>query len=273
MLIAQVTDMHVKADGRLAYGRVDTAGMLAACVDHLLHLGRQPDLVLFTGDLVDFGRADEYSLLRRLLAPLSVPFYLLPGNHDDRERLREAFPEHRYLRQWAPFVQYVIDAWPLRIIALDTLVPGELHGRLCAERLAWLDAQLTAAPDRPALVAMHHPPFATLIGHMDDIGLEGREEFARLIARHRQVERIVCGHLHRPIEARVGGVVTSTCPSPAHQVALDLRPDAPPAFMMEPPACQLHQWSPDAGVISHTSFIGRYAGPYPFFEADGTLLD
>jgi Icc protein len=273
MLVAQITDMHVKAEGRLAYGRVDTARMLQSCIGHLLALRQRPDVVLFTGDLVDFGRAEEYALLRRLIAPLTVPYYLLAGNHDDRDRLREAFSDHGYLHQYGSHLQYVIDDWPLRIVALDTLIPGELRGRLCAERLAWLDAQLSAAPDRPTLVAMHHPPFETFIGHMDEIGLEGREAFAELIGRHPQVERIVCGHLHRPIEARVGGVVASTCPSPAHQVALDLAPDAAPRFVMEPPGFQLHRWSPATGVISHTAFIGEYPGPYPFFEADGSLVD
>jgi len=273
MLIGQITDMHVKAGGRLAYRRVDTAGMLARCIDHMLGLRQRPDLVLFTGDLVDFGRAEEYAMLRRLLAPLPMPFYLIPGNHDDRDRLREAFPGHACLRQSEPFVQYAIEDWPLRILALDTLVPGEVRGRLCAQRLAWLDAQLSAAPDRPTMVAMHHPPFQTFIGHMDEVGLEGRDEFAEVIGRHRQVERIVCGHLHRPIEARVAGVVASTCPSPAHQVALDLAPDAPSRFVMEPPGFQLHLWNPGTGVVSHTAFIGEFAGPYPFFEADGSLVD
>lgn len=273
MLIGQITDMHIKAGGKLAYGRVDTAGMLQRCVRHVLTLAPRPDVIVFTGDLVDFGRPEEYEFLRRLLEPLPMPFYLLPGNHDDRERLREAFPEHDYLRQWAPFVQYAIDDWPLRVLALDTVIPGEGRGRLCDERLAWLDRELAAAPDRPTLVAMHHPPFTTFIVHMDEIGLEGREQFAAVLARHRHVVRVVCGHLHRSIEAQVAGVTASTCPSPAHQVALDLAPAAPARFMMEPPGYQLHKWSPETGVVSHTVLIGKFAGPYPFFEADGSLVD
>ena len=79
--------------------------MLARCVQEIRRLRPQPDLVIATGDLVDLGIAEEYAHLRQLLAPLPMPCYLIPGNHDERGALREAFPEHAYLRQWAPFVQ------------------------------------------------------------------------------------------------------------------------------------------------------------------------
>ena len=120
---------------------------------------------------------------------------------------------------------------------------------------------------------MHHPPFPTLIGHMDDQGLlRGAERLARIIGRHPQVERVLCGHLHRPIQVRFAGTLASTCPAPAHQVALDLAPDARSAFRMEPPGFQLHAWREGFGVISHTAFIGDFAGPFPFHE-NGKLID
>lgn len=270
MLLCQITDLHVKPGRGLAYGVVDTATMLERCVDAILALPQRPDAVIATGDLVDAGRADEYALLRVLLAPLPMPLYLLPGNHDDRAALREAFPEHAYLRQWDPFVQYAIDAHPLRIVALDTVVPGEGGGRLCDHRLDWLERTLAAAPGRPTVLALHHPPFGTGIGHMDRLGLDRADRLAEVVARHPQVERVVAGHLHRPIVARFARTVASTCPSPAHQVALDLAPDAADRFVMETPGFQLHWWS-GGHLVSHTVPIGRFDGPYPFRE-NGRLL-
>jgi 3',5'-cyclic AMP phosphodiesterase CpdA len=268
MLIAQITDFHIKPRGRLAYRKVDTAGFLAAAVTELTRLDPAPDVVLATGDLVDFGLPEEYELLRELTAPLEAPFYLVPGNHDDRDNLRRAFPE---LFPREGFLQYAIDAHALRIVALDTLIPRQSGGELCAERLAWLDATLAAAPERPTVVMMHHPPFLTGIRHMDAIGLTGRQGFAEVIARHPQVERILCGHLHRSIQAQVGGAIASTAPSTAHQVALDLRPDGPSRFMMEPPGYQLHLWRAGEPMVTHTAVIGSFAGPYPFFE-EGNLI-
>jgi 3',5'-cyclic AMP phosphodiesterase CpdA len=264
MLVCQISDLHITAGGGLASGIVDTAGMFRACVAHVLSLSRQPDAVVITGDLVDLGRAEEYRLLRDMLAPLPMPVHLIPGNHDDRGMLRTVFADHDYLPRTGPFLQYALEDYPLRIVALDTVIPGEGGGRLCAERLEWLDHKLAAAPSRPTLVMMHHPPFRSFIGHMDAMGLDEPQGFRDVIARHPQVERVLCGHLHRPIQARVAQALVSTCPSPAHQIALDLAPDAPEGFAMEPPGYQLHLWTPESGVVSHTAVIGAFAGPYPF---------
>jgi Icc protein len=270
-LLCQISDLHIKAPGKLSYRVVDCAAMLARCVEEIVRLPQQPDAMVITGDLVDFGRAEEYAHLRKLLSPLPMPYYLIPGNHDERDALRAAFPDHAYLRQWSPYIQYAIEEWPLRIVALDTVIPGAGGGRLDAQRLDWLESTLAAAPDKPTVVIMHHPPFPTLIGHMDDLGLQGKEALAAVIARHPQVERVLCGHLHRPIQFRFAGTIACTSPSPAHQVALNLAPDAPSRFKMEPPAFQLHAWRGDTGLVSHTAYIGDFAGPYPFFEGTGLI--
>src|SRR5271156_2559324 len=109
MLIAQLTDLHIKPPGRLAYGLVDTAAMLRAAVASLLAQRPRPDLVLLTGDLTDAGRPEEYALLRELLAPIECPIYVVPGNHDDRAALRAGFADHAYLPPGDGFIQYVVE--------------------------------------------------------------------------------------------------------------------------------------------------------------------
>lgn len=273
MLLAQITDTHIKADGKLAYGKVDTAAHVARAVEALNALHPRPDLVVVTGDLVDFGRIDEYERLRALLSPLQIPYFLLVGNHDARDELRTVFDDHAYLRQGGAFVQYALEEWPVRIVAIDTMVPMQGGGALCAERLDWLDRTLAQQPDRPTIIAMHHPPFVTGIGHMDKIGLADSAGLARIVRRHPNVERIICGHLHRDIQVRFAGTVAGTCPSVAHQVALDLRDDAPSRFRLEPPGYQLHYWRDGHGLRTHTGFIGDFAGPYRFFDDSGALID
>jgi 3',5'-cyclic AMP phosphodiesterase CpdA len=271
MLICQISDLHIRREGSLAYGIVDTSAMLERCVSQILALAQRPVAVIATGDLVDFGRSEEYRRLRSLLEPLPMPVYLLPGNHDDRQELRRAFPTHHYLGQSTEHIQFVIEALPVRVIALDTVVPGESGGSLCGDRLAWLDRTLSTAPKRPTIIAMHHPPFLTGIGHMDRIGFSDRDAFAGVVARHPQVERIICGHLHRSITTRFAGTVASTCPSPAHQVALDIDSEADDCFVMEPPGFHLHWWS-GGRLVSHVAVIGDYPGPYPF-RKKGELID
>ncbi len=271
MLLCQISDLHIKANGQLAYGVVDTVSMLERCVQRIRTLPQQPDAVIATGDLVDLGTAAEYGLLRELLAPLSQPLYLLPGNHDERAALRASFPDHHYLNQCDPFIQWSVDDYPVRIIGIDTVLPGSGAGQLCQQRLSWLDQTLSAAPDRPTIVAMHHPPFVTGIGHMDKIGLDGIDGLAKVLTRHAQVERVIAGHLHRSITARFAGTVASVCPSPAHQVALDLSIDAADQFVMEPPGFQLHWWS-GSQLVTHTACVDLAEGPFPFRE-NGKLID
>lgn len=271
MLLAQITDLHIKPRGRLAYRKVDTAQCLETAVQALLALPQEPDAVLVTGDLVDAGRPEEYGLLREILSPIRVPLFLMPGNHDARAPLRAAFPEHRYLGSDG-HIQYAIEEFPLRILALDSLVDGQGGGRLGGEQLDWLDRRLAEQRDRPTLVAVHHPPFATGIGHMDRIGLADAAGLAEVIRRHGQVERVLSGHLHRAIQTRFAGTLASTAPSTAHSVALDIRPEAPSAFSLEPPGYQLHWYELAAGLISHTKAIGDWPGPFPFFE-NGALID
>lgn len=265
-LLAQLSDLHIKAHGRLAYGVVDTVSMLRACVSHLVALKRLPDAVAITGDLTDGGQPEEYAVLRELLAPLGMPVYVIPGNHDQRDALRAAFADHRYLSQSREFIQYAIDDHALRIVAIDTVIPLESGGELCEDRIEWLDGTLAEAPDRPTVVLMHHPPFTTFLEHMDAYGLRNPEALAPVIERHPQVQAIFCGHVHRPIETRFAGTIASTAPSAAHQIALDLDVDVPSRFVMEPPAYRLHAYSAATGLVSHTAYVGEFAGPYPFRE-------
>lgn len=274
ILLAQLTDLHIRAPGRLAYGRLDTAPYLTTAVRSLLALRQRPHAVVLTGDLTDSGTAQEYAHLAALLEPLPMPVYLLPGNHDSRAAMRQAFPGHAYLGA-GEFLHYAVDVpgaasggdQALRLIALDTLEPGRSAGALCPARLDWLAEELERSRHRPVIVAMHHPPFRTLIGHMDRIGLlEGAAALEALVARHPQVERIVCGHLHRTIYRRFGGTLVSTAPSPAHQVCLDLAEDAASAWTLEPPGFHLHAWVAGQGVVTHAAATGVHPGPYPFRE-------
>ena len=283
--IVQLTDTHIREPGRLAYGRLNTAPYLDAAVQSVLALPQPPTAIIITGDLTDFGRAAEYAFFKSMLAPLNAPIYLLPGNHDERSALRDAFPEHTYLGRDG-FIQYAVDVGPIRLIALDTSEPGESSGRLCAERLAWLDTALAESAGKPVIIAMHHPPFRTLIGHMDKIGLvAGTEELAAIVARYPNVERIICGHIHRPIEVRFGGTIAMTGPSVAHQVVLDLDDNAASAWTLEPPAFRVHAWDAESHqVVTHSIHTNyptlsvesnqgaRFEGPYPFHD-NGVLID
>lgn len=274
MLLAQISDLHIKQPDALAYHRVDTAACLARCIARLNALTPRPDAVIMTGDLVDRGTPEEYAHLKSLLATLELPYYLLVGNHDGRDALRDAFAGRAELRTGDAFVQYALDIGPLRVIALDSVVPEQSAGTLCDARLDWLAAQLDAARDTPVVIALHHPPFDCGIAHMDEIRLapDASERLEALVAQHPNVERVICGHVHRPMFVRFGGTIASAIPSPAHQVTLDLRENGPSAFSLEPPAFALHRYDPRTGIVTHHAYVDDADGPYPFHDDDGNLI-
>jgi 3',5'-cyclic AMP phosphodiesterase CpdA len=271
-VLVQLSDTHIVAPGLKLMGRIDTAPLLAASVQDVLALQPQPTAIVVTGDLVDRGSVAEYAHLRTLLQPLidaGWPLHLLPGNHDAVPALRSAWPDLPTLAPLAdaalaPHVLFATDLGGLRLVALDTVVAGAPHGTLCDRRLQWLDTTLAEQPDIPTIVAMHHPPFVTGIAHMDGMGLrEGSEGLAAVLRRHPQVERVVCGHLHRTIVRRFGGTVAMTVPSTAHQITLDLRPDGPPAWRMEPAGFAVHTLR-DGALVSHIAAAGDF-GPSQAF--------
>jgi Icc protein len=268
VIIAQITDLHVRPRGWLCNRVVETNAMVGRAIAAVAALNPAPDIVLATGDLVDSGMLDEYRVLREELGALTMPVYLIPGNHDRREGIREIFADAGY---WPASEQlyYVIDDHPVRLIALDTTLPGKTEGEVGAEQLAWLAARLEEEPTKPTIVFMHHPPFPTGIGHMDSINCLDGAAVGAVIARHPQVERVLCGHHHRPIQIRWAGTIGSVAPSTAHQVTLDLREGAPSSFRLEPPAFHLHCWIPGAGIVTHQAYVGTFPGPFPFVGDKG----
>lgn len=255
MLIAQITDPHVGCRVEGEGGVVDGFESLQRAVAHLAALDPRPDVVLITGDMTVDSTPEEYAGLKEALAGLPIPYFLIPGNHDDRERLRATFPEAAMLRQDPDFIHYTVEDYPLRLIGLDTLVPGKVGGELCEARLSWLEARLCEAPDRPTVIFMHHPPLAVGIPGFDGIACENGEGLGRILDRHVQVEAVLCGHVHRPISLCWHGTAVHITPSTVYQYPLDLSGKEGFSPVAEPAACRLCLWHEESGLVSHLSYI------------------
>ena len=261
MLIGQLTDIHIgfdrKADPELNLLRLRQAlGRIAAAP-------QRPDLMLLTGDLTEFGDAESFATLRATLAPLGVPCWPIPGNHDQRDTLIAAFPA---AGMHDGFVQYAIEAEGLCILMLDTFEPGRHGGAFCGARARWLSEQLAARPTTPTLIAMHHPPFASGIAWMDpDLDEAWLDRFAGAIAGHAQIVGITTGHVHRAATTRWRGHTVTICPSTAAAVALDFapmdpaRPDDRVIITDEPPGFALHHW--DGTQLTSHLLITSEANP------------
>ncbi len=255
-LLAQLSDTHVVGPDHTGELYVDNNARLRLAVERLLAETVAPDAVLLTGDLTDLGSDTEMAIVAELLAPLPMPVLVVPGNHDLRPSLRAAFG-----MPWAgdDNMSWVVEAGPITVVGLDTLAADQIDddGEICHggqfddTRARWLDEMLGATAGRPTAIAMHHPPFPTGIGWMDETGLDDRRRFAEVIGSHRHVNRIFCGHLHRPITTTIAGVLCSTGVSTIHQVELNLAPGARPQVVCDPPGYQLHVFD-EGSWITHT---------------------
>lgn len=207
-LLVQISDLHLGGDEN---GK-DPVPRLEAVIESISALPNAPDAVLVSGDLADDGAAERYEVARELLGRLELPLHVLNGNHDDLGRIRRAFGLPGAGEE--P-VNYSADVGDLRLVVFDSNVPGQDPGRYSPEQLRWLDAALGEEPNRPTLIALHHPPLATGIPNWDAINLEPgqRSVLAEVVGRHPQLRAIVGGHLHRVAASTLAGCPVLAAPS------------------------------------------------------------
>lgn len=270
--VLQLSDTHILAQGERFSAELDTTVYLQQAIGQISRLEHQPRAMIISGDLVDRGSYEAYAHFRQLIATIGVPVYLAMGNHDSRSHFLDVFPEylqHEWIRQTG-FIQYAAQIDQIRLVVLDSSVSGQSYGLLCEKRLAWLERTLAQKPQVPTVLVLHHPPFLTGVAHMDACGLRGGAEDLRQIILHNpQVQRIVCGHVHRFCTQTFAGTIGMVGPSCAHQIAFQLDRSHPNAFTLEPPGYLLHIWDAAATqdrlqLISHLLALGDYGGQHSF---------
>ena len=255
-VLAQLSDPHVE----VGPGDTGSAEALAAAVEAVGRLDPAPDAVLLSGDLTNLSDARSYERVRELLAPLTMPVHVLPGNHDDREALRAWFTDDEVAGAGREPFHYAVRCGVLRLVVCDTTVPGRDDGRLDAGALQWLSDELGVEPDVPTIVAMHHTPLLTGIAAMDALGLPeaDREAFAAVLSRFACVRRVVGGHVHRACFGLLGGRPVFACPSTHLQVRLDPGPEL--VLEVAPPSFALHQVLAGGEVVTLVQPVASGSG-------------
>ena len=212
VLLVQLTDSHLfaEADGRLL--GMATAESLRHVVDLVLEEQPNIDLMLATGDLSQDGSLESYERFRALSGRIDAPVRWCPGNHDERAAMQEAARDSEFM---APVLD--IGAW--RVIMLDTLVPGSVHGVLRDDQLELLEQTLLDAPERHHLICLHHHPVIIGSRWMDSIGLHNREALFEILDRFQCVRAVLWGHIHQEFDDVRAGVRLMATPSTGIQFA------------------------------------------------------
>ncbi len=255
MLVAQISDHHIVPPGAKAYGRIDSAAMLRHAVSVLNELHPQPALVICSGDLVENGTSEEYAHFKEIISHLKIPFLPTIGNHDRRDEFLAAFGP-KVQAGSAPFIQYVRPAGDIQIVILDTVTEGSGAPSFCSERARWLD-RILGASTRPSLLVTHHPVFPTGIEWMDQDTQEWTALLSAVVDDHRSnIIGMTSGHIHRAIHTRTFDVAASSCPSTAHQVALDFESPGP-IYSEEAPGFQIHRIE-NGRLTTYTASLERF---------------
>ncbi|MBK0398162.1 metallophosphoesterase [Limibaculum sp. M0105] len=262
--LLQLSDLHVVAPGARASDVLDTRALLRSAIDRLLGsldaIGPL-DAVLVTGDVSDDGSAASYDFARAELGRLDLPLLVVPGNHDQRDALRDAFADAAPMPREG-LIDWVADLPGCRIVGLDTLVEGQGGGRLRVETLDLLGEAVRGSPHEALVVALHHPPLRTGIRFMDAIGLENSGALAGCLDGASCFVQVVAGHVHGVYHGRVGRWPVSTAPALCSAFALDRRVEAPVGFWTGPKGCAVIDTGPDG--IWTAILLEDADGPYAF---------
>lgn len=256
MYILHFSDFHLFAgDKESAHPRADTVAAVERVLADAASLTPQPDLVLISGDLTDCGTAEDYALARRMLSRFAAPVLVVPGNHDRRTAMRAAFEDLVPFEE-GQFLNFDVTYQGIRVIGLDTIIPGAVAGELCRDRLDWLserladDAARAKATSGVTFLMLHHPPFDLASPSWDAMTLlKGREEFTRLVTGFKGHLRLLTGHVHRPLITTHAGHFAAVAGSPSFQYAPGLGWTGEPPLSSEPYVYWLHHVTGPGQVI------------------------
>ncbi|MBE9178488.1 3',5'-cyclic-AMP phosphodiesterase [Oculatella sp. LEGE 06141] len=207
LIVAQITDTHLFADERQTLLGISTTQSLQAVLKRLKTLHPQPNIVLLTGDLSQDETPQSYERLRDCIAPLNIPTYWIPGNHDRPHTMQSILNTGCISAEKSVQVQ----GW--RFLLLNSAVPGQVHGQLSEDTLTWLNQELQQHPTTPTVVALHHSPRPIASDWMDDINLHQPEALFAVLDRHPQVKTVLFGHIHQEFADQRQGVRYFGCPS------------------------------------------------------------
>lgn len=216
-LLIQITDTHIPPPGEVLYGRIDSANHLRETVEKINRMRPLPDAVLVTGDLVEKGDRVSYQHFIKLIEPLKMPAWVIPGNHDNPQIMHEAFSDTNCFPGVYPTYQYTIEDLPFRILALNSHSDGTEMPEFNQQKLSWLKDQLCHS-EKPVLIAIHHPPMTTGIELLDMGGSEWFQGIKSILTEHRQVRLVICGHCHTDLSGRIGQVPVYMAPANSHQL-------------------------------------------------------
>ena len=214
--LLHLSDTHLRAPGARLFDVIDGAERMQRTLASIVDSGVRPDALIFTGDLADLGEPEAYTRLRTLVEPAAAAIgarvIWVMGNHDDRAAFRSRLLDDDS-GDATPYDR-VEEIDGLRIVTLDSSVPGHHHGEVSDDQLDWLAQVLREPAPLGTVLAMHHPPVPAVLDLAASVELREQRRLAKVL-RGTDVRAVIAGHLHYSTFATFAGipvsVASSTC--------------------------------------------------------------
>ncbi|WP_052666318.1 metallophosphoesterase [Nitriliruptor alkaliphilus] len=261
-VVAHLSDPHLD-------GSQVTRDRFLGVVDHVRRSTIPIDAVVVTGDVLQDDATAEYALVRHALDD-GPPWAICPGNSDARAAFRAAFATEGTAEaspgdagdDTAP-VDQLLDLGDLRVVLLDSLVPGSIHGELRDSSLSWLGDRLGERPGVPTLVGWHHPPVA--LGHagIDPLGLQEPDRVAEVLRAADDVVAVLVGHAHAAVATTFAGHPLLVAPGIHSQLVppFEVTHEGPPFVdTTQPPGFAVHVVHDDGRITSYFRLLTQLAG-------------
>ncbi|MDB6034021.1 MAG: calcineurin-like phosphoesterase superfamily domain protein [Verrucomicrobiales bacterium] len=174
------------------------------------------DLVVFTGDLTQDGKPDEFKDFQALRKQLNAPSFYVPGNHDVGNKVIPGKPGpgvttnrvDNFEKAMGPSF-FATTVAGVRLIGINSPMLGSGFER---ENEMWkfLEKELSKPETRPTIVFSHYPAFIKSAdeggGDYWNIEPEARKRLLDLLKKG-NVKTMLSGHLHRDMVNRWDGII------------------------------------------------------------------
>ncbi|MFK7904646.1 MAG: metallophosphoesterase [Chitinophagales bacterium] len=187
--IAQITDIHIGMQGEDTNG-IDVRANFLCVLKEVEQAG--VDYIVVSGDLCfDIGIREIYEWVKSALDAVGIPYFVIPGNHDNPSMLALVFGLEHLLQKEELFYQREIEEVG-KLLFLDSTT-----GIVSAQQLTFLK-ESCQDPAIPNLLFVHHPPSLADITHMDNnYALKNIGEVQAAIGEcASKPHAIFCGHYH-----------------------------------------------------------------------------
>ncbi len=241
-----ITDTHILDGADDTFHRINTRQSLQAVLEHCAARYPDADFWLFTGDISQTGARQSYALFESAIRDYDVPVYCVPGNHDTPQLLQQVVPE-------CPVDSIrVIELGRFSLVLISTWIANGHHGKISRRCLAQLREHLQDCEDRLNVLVLHHPPVPVNSKWLDEIGLQNKADFLRILNGHPEDLLVMFGHVHQSVDQQLDRHRFLSTPSTCHQ----FKPNAPVHLTDPlPPAYRFVELNPSGGIDTKIHYI------------------